>query len=141
MTHRIKTGTIVIREGTLLPEGLQFESEPCAPGWSFVKNLDGYGVDRKIHKARWTFFCLAGEVKATVFGFDQQKTVRRAVERILANLKPEKFNSLEITRVSSVPSERFVGVRYVTVCAHLRHIQESAFLPQAKKARTASERD
>jgi hypothetical protein len=139
MTHGIRTGTIVIQESAFLPEGLQFESEPCAPGWSFVKNLDGHGVGRKIDEAGWTFLCLAGEVKATVFGFDEQKTVRRAVERILVNLKPEKFNSLEITRVSSVFSERFAGVRYVTVYAHLRHIQESEFLPQAKTPLSGSQ--
>ena len=132
MPDTIKTGTILIKEGTFLPDELRFESEPWAPGWSFLKNFDGYGLDRKIQETGWTFFCVAGEVKATVFGFNEQKTVRRAVERILANLKSEKFNSLEITRVSSVASERFLGVRYVTVHAHSRHIQESAFLSQAK---------
>ncbi len=128
MPDTIKTGTILMKEGTPLPEALRFEREPCAAGWSFVKDVDSDGLDRKIHETGWTFFRLAGEIKATVFGFDEQKTVRRAVERILANLKSEKLNSLEITQVSSVASERFVGVRYVTVHAHSRHIQESAFL-------------
>src|SRR5712691_10807693 len=129
MPDTIKTGTILIKEGTLLPEALRFETEPCAPGWRLVKNLDGYGLDRKIHEAGWTFFCLAGEIDATVFGFDGQKTVRRAVKRILAKLKSEKFNSLEITRVAS---KRFLGVPYLSVSAHSRHIQENAFLLRVK---------
>ncbi len=112
-----------------MPEALRFETEPCAPGWRLVKNLDGYGLDRKIHEAGWIFFYLAGEIEATVFGLDGQKTVRRAVKRILANLKSEKFNSLEITRVAS---KRFLGVPYASVSAHSRHIQESAFLFRAK---------
>ena len=62
---------------------------------------------------------------ATIFGFDGQKNVRRAVKRILARLKSEKFNSLEITRVAS---KRFLGVPYVSVSARSRHIQESLFL-------------
>jgi len=37
MADAIKTGTILIKEGTLLPEVLRFESEPCAPGWRLVK--------------------------------------------------------------------------------------------------------
>src|SRR5579864_6283526 len=129
MAETINTGTILIKDGTFLPDALRFESEPCATGWRLVKNLDGYGLSRKIHEAGWTFFWLAGELGATVFGFDGQKTVRRAVKRILANLKLGEFNSLEITRVSS---KRFLGLPYASVSAHSRHIQKNSFLLRAK---------
>ena len=130
MAETIKTGTILVKDGTLLPDALPFESEPCATGWRLVKNLDGCGMGRKIHEAGWTFFCVAGEIKATVFGFEGQKSVRRAVKRILANLKSEKFNSLEITQIEA---KRFLGLPYARVSAHSRHIQENAFLLQAKE--------
>lgn len=132
MPDAIKTGTILIKEGTLLPEALRFESEFFVPGWRFVKDLDGYGMDRKIRETGWTFFCLAGEIRATVFGIDEEKMVRRAIQEILTRLRLEKLNSLEITRVASVASKRFLEVRYVTVSAQSRHIQESAFLSRAK---------
>ena len=51
MPDTIKTGTILIKDGTFLPDALRFESEPCATGWRLVKNLDGYGLGRKIHEA------------------------------------------------------------------------------------------
>jgi hypothetical protein len=129
MAETINTGTILIKDGTFLPDALRFETEPCATGWRLVKNLDGYGLGRKISEARWSFSWLAGEIRASVFGFDGQKTVRRAVKRILANLKSGEFNSLEITRVAS---KRFLGLTYASVSAHLRHIQESLFLIGAK---------
>ncbi len=129
MAETIKAGTILIKEGTFLPEVLRFETEPCATGWRLVKNLDGYGLDRKTHEAGWTFFYLAGETKATVFGIDGEKMVRRAVKRILAKLQSERFNSLEITRVAS---KRFLGLPYASVSVHSRHIQESLFLFRAK---------
>jgi hypothetical protein len=129
MQETIKAGTILIENGTSLPEALRFESEACAPGWRSVKDIDGYGLDRKIHEAGWTFFCMAGEIKTIVFGFEGQQRVRRAVKRILARLKMERFNSLEITRVAS---KRFLGVPYVSVSARSRHIQESMFLFRAK---------
>ncbi len=135
MPDTIKTGAILIKEGTLMPEDLRFESESCAPGWRLVKDLDGYGLDREIHEAGWTFFRLPGETKATVFGMDGEKMVRTAIERILANPKSERFNSLEIVRVASVVSKRFRRVRYVTVSAHSRHIQESPFLLQTADVR------
>ena len=132
MPDTIKTGAILIKEGTLLPGSLRFESESCALGWRLVQNLDGYELGRKIHEAGWTFFCLAGEIGATVFGFDEQKTLRRAVEQILANLESAEFNSLEIMRLASEASKRFLGVRYVTVPAQSRHIQAKAPLFRAK---------
>jgi hypothetical protein len=126
MPITIKPGTILIKEGTLLPETLRFESEPCASGWRSVKDLDGCGLDRKIREAGWNFICLAGQHGATVFGIDQQKTLSRAVEQILANLESAEFNCLEIMRVTLEASERFQGVHYVTISAQSRHIQESA---------------
>jgi hypothetical protein len=127
MAHEITAGTILIKDDALLPKSLQFESEPCVAGWKLVKDFDGYGLDRQIQKTGWTFLCLVGEMHATVFGIDAHKMVRRAIERILPRAKSPKFNSLEITRVASVGSERFPLVRYVTVSAQSRHIQESLF--------------
>ena len=104
MPDTIKTGTILIKEGTLLPEVLRFESEPCALGWRLVKNLDGYGLGRKIREAGWTFSRRAGEIGATVFGLDEQKTLRRAVEQILAQ---EYFRRSLVKQADpSVPSPR-----------------------------------
>jgi hypothetical protein len=138
MADKIKTGSILIEDGTFLPTGVQFESEPYTPGWRLVKDLDGCGLDRKIRAARWNFFCLAGEIEATVFGLDEEKMVRRAIERILANPKTQTFNSLEITRVTSVGSERFPAIHYLTVSAHSRHFQESLILSSAKSPQNAA---
>ena len=58
--------------------------------------------------------------------------VRRAIERILANRELEKFNSLEVVRVASLVSKRYLGIRHVTVSAQSRHIQESPVIFQVK---------
>jgi hypothetical protein len=132
MADLIKRGSILIKDDTFLPDALRFEREPYAGGWGFVKNLDGYGLNRKIEEAGWTFFCLAGEIKTIAFGFKGQKRIRRALKRILARLKSEEFNSLEIARVAS---KRFLGLPYVSVFARSRHIQESMVLFRAKDLR------
>ncbi len=121
----IKTGTIFIKESALLPDSLRFESELCSNGWREVKNLDGYGLGGKIREAGWTFFYMAGEIRVSVFGFERARAASQAVERIMAKLKLDKFNSLEITRVTP---KRFLGLPYVTLSAHARHIQQSIFL-------------
>lgn len=124
-----KAGTILVHEGTPLPKGLRFESGPCAARWRFLQNMDAHALTRRIHEAGWSFFYLAGEIRAIVFGHEGQKTVRKAVERILAKLKSEKFNSLEITEVVS---KRFLGVPYAGVTAHSRHIQQGALLSRPR---------
>jgi hypothetical protein len=142
MLNPIEAGRIFVRDGIELPKTLQIESELYIPGWRVVKNLDGYGLGRKIHDARWTFFCLAYETKAAVFGMDEEKMMHRAIERILANRESEaeKFNSLEIARVTWWTSERFFGIRHLAVSAQSRHIQESPFLfrPNAKDVELAA---
>lgn len=128
MTHEITSGSILIEETTVLPKELQFEAESCLSGWKVIKDFDGFGLGREISRNGWTFFCLAGEIRSTVFGIDSPKMVRRAIEQILARAKSEKHNSLEIVQVTSRGSERFPLVHSITVSARLRHIQQSLFL-------------
>ena len=125
MREKIKVGTVLIKEGTLLPDTLTIESELYSPGWRSVTGLDGYAMDRKTHDAGWTFFYLAGESRATAFGREGQKTVRGAIKKILAGLKSGNFNSLEITHVAF---KHFLGVPYARVSFHLRNLQEGMFL-------------
>ena len=129
MADKLKDKTILIEEGVRLLDSLRLESAPYSNGWRLVKDLDGYGLDRKIREVGWTFFYLA-QIKASVFGFDREKAARRALDRVLANVKSDNFNSLEISQVAA---KRFLGLPYVTVFAHARHIQESMFLLHDKR--------
>src|SRR5580693_10583707 len=125
MQKAIGSGTILIKEGTHLPKTLRLDGESFVAGWTQVNDLDGHGLDRRIRESGWTFFYLAGEIKTTTFGFDAQKTVPKAVKGILASLKQEKSNSLEITQIVS---KHFLGVPCTQVYAHPRHVQKSMFL-------------
>jgi hypothetical protein len=136
MRKAMGSGTILIREDALLPEVVRLGTESFATGWTVVKNLDGYGLDRRIREAGWTFFCLAGEISAIAFGFASRNTERRALRRLLANAKSRKFNSLEIARTVST---HFLGVPYIAVFAHSRHIQKSMFLFRDENAQPLEE--
>lgn len=124
-----RTKTILIREDTPLPANLTIESEAYLPGWRVVKNLDRSTLARNIEGANWNFFYLAGEIRATVLGRDRPGTLRRALRRVLAKQEGQKFNSLEITKVVS---KRFLGIPFMSVTAHFRHIQEDVYLVAAK---------
>jgi hypothetical protein len=124
----IETGTVLIRDGTTLPGGVSVESESFVPGWRLVTDCDGARLDREIHKAGWRYFCLATVIKATAFGKDRQRMIRRTIERILKNSKLEQFNSLEIVEVGGQGAVTPPRLGRVTVSAQPRHIQQSMFL-------------
>ncbi len=127
MSGTIKTGTIMMKAGTIIPQSLRVETEPYLHGWEIIKNSDAYALDRDIRRADWNFFFLAGSIQATALGYWGERTVRRAMERVLAKAEPSKFNCLEITEVSA---KQFLGFPYVHVSAHSRHIQKSPFLQE-----------
>jgi hypothetical protein len=122
MADEIKTGTILMEEGTRLPGSLRLESEPFSNGWRLVKDVDGNGLARRIHKSGWTFFYMAGEIKASSFGLDVKRTTRRAIKRALEKLKSEKFNCLEVRQLAL---RHFLGVACVSVSAYSRHIRKA----------------
>jgi hypothetical protein len=62
----------------------------------------------------WNFFYMASQVKTSVLGFDTEKVTHRAIKRVLADLKADKFNSVEIGQVAA---DGFLGLRHVTVSA------------------------
>src|ERR1022692_3875426 len=70
MTGAITAGSILIEEGTHLPNSLLLQSESCSNGWASVKNARST-LEKEIQEAGWTFFFMAGEIRSTVFGFGQ----------------------------------------------------------------------
>ena len=90
-----------------------------------VKMPDAFSLDRKIHAAGWNFFFMAAEVNAMFFGSLKAANLQSALKRILAKVKQQHFNGLEVTAI--VP-HHFLGVPYVTVSAHSRHMQRSCNL-------------
>jgi hypothetical protein len=129
VTDTNKNGTVFVREHTPLPENLSIESESFLPGWRVVRNLDRSTLARNIESRKWFFFYLAGEMRATVLGRNRPGTLRRAVKCVLAKQDGQKFNSLEITKVVS---KRFLGIPFMRVTAHSRHIQQGIALVPAK---------
>ena len=123
------TGTIFIKVDTPLPATLSIESEEFLPGWRVIQNLDRHALARKIENANWNFFYLAGDLRATALGRDRPGTLRRAVKCVLAKPVGQKFNSLEITEIVS---KRFLGIPFMSVAAHSRHIQQGIGLVPAK---------
>ena len=98
-----------------------------------VKVPDAFTLDRKIHAAGWNFFLWAAEVKTMFFGSLRAAKVQSALKRILAKVKQQHFNGLELTEIVArhLPS--------VTVSAHSCHMQQSCNLDSAETRQTSQD--
>jgi hypothetical protein len=111
-----------------MPHILGLETEPCLGEWSMVTRPDAFTLDGKIRIAGWNFFFMAAEVKAMFLGSLRAAKVHIALKRILAKVKGQHFNGLEVTQIVA---RHFLGVPYVTVTAHSRQMQQSCHLDSA----------
>jgi hypothetical protein len=133
MAQTVQAGTILMKEWPGMTTLLGLESEPCSGEWTRLNVLDGFGLDRKIHAAGWNFFFMATEVKVMFLGSLGAAKIQNALKRILKKVKEQHFNGLEVTEIVS---RRFLGVPYVTISAHSRHMQQSCYLDTAELRQT-----
>lgn len=120
MTDAITAGSILIEGRAHLPNSMRLRTEPDSSGWTTLNGARPT-FEKEVQEAGWTFFFMAGEIKATVFGFDRQKTLRAALQRLIRNVKSHNCNAIEITQVTV---KSFFKVPYVSVSAHVRHLQK-----------------
>lgn len=135
MRGTIRAGTILMQADTVMPQSLRVESEPYWQAWEMVTDSDGDILDRDLRTAGWNFFFLAATIRTTVWGHRGERTVRRAMKRVLAEAKFLKFNCLEVTEMTA---KRFLGLPYIRISAHSRHIQKRPFL-QSHAERSSAE--
>ena len=118
----ITPGTILMDKDTLRPQCLQLEDDPCPNAWMSVKhNFTPNELEKELSATGWTLFYLASPISTTAFGFDRAKMIHAAIKRLIAQAKLQRCNSLEI---DDVETHSFLGMPYVSVTAHPRHIQK-----------------
>ncbi len=127
----ITQGTILIEQGTLVPPCFRMETASDADEWmSLADNIDFEERAVELAATGWTFFYLAGEVRASAFGFDAQKNVHTALEKLIAGMGARQCNCIEIDEVAT---HTFFGVPWVSITAHSRRIQQGSILPAGEK--------
>jgi hypothetical protein len=108
---------------------LSIESEAFITGWRIVKNLDRQALARAVEGAGWNIFYLAGEMRAVVWGRERVRNLAQGSKVYSGETRRQKFDSLEIT---GIVVKRFLGVPFMRVAVHSRHIQRGFGLVPAK---------
>jgi hypothetical protein len=118
----ITSGTILIEKGTLHPQCFQLEDDSHPNAWvSVMHNLTPHELEKELSIAGWTFFQMASAIRTTAFGFSRARMINTALERVITNVRQQRCNCLEI---DDVATHSFLGMPYVSVSAHARHIQK-----------------
>jgi hypothetical protein len=120
MTQPITTGSILVQASAHLPRALRLQSEPDSNGWAAIEDTR-CNFEKAIREAGWTFFFMAGEIRATAFGFDKPKARCAALKRLIADVRSQHCNCIEIGQVTE---KSFLGLPYLRVTAHSRHLQK-----------------
>lgn len=119
----IAPGNIFTVQDAARPESLQNVSALNLSGWVRVRqDLTSQALELELAREGWTFFYIAGGIKRTVFGFNQQRMVASALWRIFRAAHVAGCNSIQIDQVTS---GSFLWIPCVTVSAHARHIQKA----------------
>ncbi|HEY6250196.1 MAG TPA: hypothetical protein VI685_09550, partial [Candidatus Angelobacter sp.] len=68
MTAHIEDGTMMVREGLLLPDSARIESVSYSNTWRKLVGTDSFAFDRKLRAAAFHLFFIAGELKVIELG-------------------------------------------------------------------------
>lgn len=117
----ISPGSILVAKNTLLPEPLGLENDLSQRGWASVaNNPDRRELGKELADAGWSFFFMAGAIRTRAFGFDRPRMIEAALKRLIAIVRRQNCNCLEI---DAIATRSFWGIPYVSLSAHSRHIQ------------------
>jgi hypothetical protein len=116
------SGALLIAPGTILPEDWKLDTASSSKGWSRVTNVfEPFQLEKQLFAGGWTLFFIAGAVTTIGFGFSRSGRIYAALTRLVTAAGRQKCNCLEIDEVGS---RSFLGIPYVSISAHPRHIQK-----------------
>ncbi len=122
MTAGVSVGTLLVMDGTPTPQPLQFAQRQGLAGWSALADTTPAQLGKELDNARWTFFYMAGGIHANAFGLNARSRMNRALTQVIHSTRHAHCNCLEITQMKQ---RSFLGLRYLSLSARSRHIQQS----------------
>ena len=125
MLGSLKIGTVLVQTDTFIPDSVWVQRETFSSGWQAISNVNGGDLDRQIRSDGWNFMFMGGALRSTSWGSWSGTAIRCAAIRVLKKTQATKLNAFEIT---GIHARRFLGIPYVVVAGHSRHIQKSTVL-------------
>jgi hypothetical protein len=123
-------GNLFMERDVPRPKCFHVQDDSYRTGWLAVKyDLSPYEIDKELSSRGWTFFYMANVIRKSAMGFDRDKGTAAALKRVMASVREDGCNSLQI---QAVEMHSYLGIPYVSVSAHARHIQKgNVFSPES----------
>lgn len=136
MATEMKSGSVLIKDRTPVPESVQ--AEPYIPGWNLVRDADVAQTQENLERAGWHFFYAEPEIVGEAFTRDFKAALRRAAQHLAGKVDEQKLNAIEVT---SIIATKVFGFYDVAVQGRPRHIQQNAVpvQPGLKESSSAQE--
>jgi len=125
MLEPLRIGTVFVQTEMFIPDSVSLQKRTFCPGWQRIMNLNGDDLDRQIRSAGWNFIFLGGALQGSSWASWSDTAIRCAALRVLKKSRTTRLNAFEIT---GIHARRFLGVRYVVMTGHSRHLQKSTVL-------------
>lgn len=126
-SQAVAAGTMLIRQGTLMPKELRLATSEYSKHWQVVR--DGSRLDNDLRTLGWNSFFIAGQLRSVSLGFGEAG-LRKGIVRLLKTVRGLDFNCLKL---ADITSRRFLGIPYRVFDGNACHIQESCFLQSAEE--------
>ena len=120
----IQAGSVLLRSDVPLPESVHFAFK-LDRQWRILTEANGFDVERMLSDTGWHFFFMVPEIKTGALSFHRNQGLRKALRKLTFVVEAQKFNALEIVEINT---KGFLGLNYVEVVAHPRHVKNSPFL-------------
>lgn len=118
----ITPGVVLVEQDALRPRCFEVEAGSHPDGWMPIKHtFTPQQLEKELSATGWTFFFMAGPIRATAFGFNRDKTVCAALNRCIKVVRQQKCNCLQI---ESLEMHSFLGIPYLSLSIRPRHIQK-----------------
>lgn len=125
MPSPLKIGIVFVHTDMFIPDSVSVQRETFCFDWQMITNLSGDDLDRRIRSDGWNFMFMGGALRSTSWGSWSGTAIRCAAIRVLKKVRATKLNTFEIT---AIRARRFLGIPYVIVIGHPRHIQKGTVL-------------
>ena len=121
----MKSGSIMLRDGVVLPKSVPVEMYRFTRGWHSVSGDDKSSLSRKLRTVGWNLVFVAGEIKSISVGSHGEVAVRRTVCSVLSKIGAL---SLNCANIASISNKRFLGIPYTVVSGYAYNLQHGSRL-------------
>ena len=122
--------TMLLREGTKLPDDLKLATEEFREDWNLVLSGDAHWLDKKIRRRRWYLLWIDERSLRSGVGKTSQEAIAGALKLALRHVSA-RFNAAEVEHIEL---KQYPWFFIAKVRVHPYQIQQSAVLSAANES-------